>query len=298
MWFAVNYSPQAAKLLADKQIHIDYFKCPAWVETIAEASEQRPSYVHFALKAGLGIGDAYDTETKQTANWQRVEALLVQTKTPYINLHLSPTVQDYPHIPVDSVEDSHYQLLLEHTLRDVEAVIKRFGREHVLIENDHSSGGVHLSASYLPQFIDQIVRETGCGLLLDISHARLAAHHLEMDAHRYLQSLPLKSIREIHVTGIQRFDRHWVQTLENAGIEANTIARFDGRMLDHLPMAPEDWTFFEWALGQIQQGNWSRPWVITLEYGGVGALWQAVTDVNILREQIPQMYEMIRATLK
>jgi hypothetical protein len=34
---------------------------------------------------------------------------------------------------------------------------------------------------------------------------------------------------------------------------------------------------------------------IALEYGGVGPLWELVTDKDILREQIPRLHDLIKA---
>jgi hypothetical protein len=68
----------------------------------------------------------------------------------------------------------------------------------------------YLRPTYLPETICRVVEETDCGLLLDLSHARLAAWALNMDPQDYVNQLPVQRICEIHVTGIQRIDRHWV----------------------------------------------------------------------------------------
>ena len=53
------------------------------------------------------------------------------------------------------------------------------------------------------------------------------------------------------------------------------MQRLAGRLIDHLPMTDEDWSLCEWAMAQIGAGRWSRPWIVTFEYGGVGPLWEA-----------------------
>ncbi|MCP5095915.1 MAG: hypothetical protein GY943_10205, partial [Chloroflexi bacterium] len=100
----MNYSDPVANLLRDQQIQIDNFKCPAWPDLVATVQKIHPTYVHFPLRVGAGIGDAIDTETKQLPDWSKVETLLKQTDTPLVNLHLSPTIQDYPNIPVDTTD--------------------------------------------------------------------------------------------------------------------------------------------------------------------------------------------------
>ena len=131
-------------------------------------------------------------------------------------------------------------------------------------------------------------------MLLDISHARLAAHHLGMDAWDYIHALPVERIREIHVTGIQHFDARWVALLRRAGLDAGVIQGLVGRLVDHLPLTADDWAFAAQSLDHIRRGVWGQPWIVALEYGGVGPVWEAVTDMEVLREQIPRLYELVK----
>jgi hypothetical protein len=54
MKFAINYSTQAAKLVAQDDINIHRFKCPDWPDLVSEASRLRPVAILFTLKAGSG----------------------------------------------------------------------------------------------------------------------------------------------------------------------------------------------------------------------------------------------------
>jgi len=294
MKLAVNYSDPVANLLRDQQIQIDYFKCPAWPDLVATVQKIHPTYVHFPLRVGAGIGDAIDTETKQLPDWNKVETLLNRTDTPLVNLHLSPTVQDYPNIPVDTTDLTHINMLVESMVKDVEAVARRFGSEHVIIENDHDFGNRHLRPAFLPEVICRVVEETDCGFLLDISHARLAAYSLGINIHEYISALPVSRIREIHITGVQRLEGHWIERMLQAGVDAFIIQRFTGRLVDHLPMTGKDWDLFAWSMEQIHSGMWKRPWVVAFEYGGVSSLHAAITEIDVLANQIPQLYTLIK----
>jgi uncharacterized protein (UPF0276 family) len=68
-------------------------------------------------------------------------------------------------------------------LADVLGVVKRFGAERVIVENSpyYSELGKTMRACIDPDIITRIVEETGCGLLLDISHACIASHYIAMD---------------------------------------------------------------------------------------------------------------------
>ena len=294
MNFAVNYSSEAADLLRQGKIHIDRFKCPAWPDLVATVQEACPAYVHFPLKVGRGTSDAIDAETSQPADWEKVETLLAQTDTPLINVHLALCTEDHPGVPARDITHTHIEMLMERLIRDVRAVVERFGPERVVVENDHDNGGRHLLPAFLPETICRVVRETGCGLLLDVSHARLAARCLGIDARQYINMLPVKHIREIHVTGVQRFEGRWVDLLRQAGVDEGTIQHYAGRLLDHLPMTDPDWELSTWSMEQVHSAAWGQPWVVTFEYGGVGRLFKAITDAGVLAEQIPRLYALVK----
>lgn len=298
MKLAVNYSHAAADLLRDEKIQLDYFKCPAWPDLVATVQEIHPTFVHFPLKVGSGIGDAIDAGTGRPADWGMVELLLSGTGTVLVNLHLSPDPQDYPDVPVDTVDPGHVEMLTERLIRDVRAVVERFGPECVVVENDHHSRGRNLRPAFLPEVIGRVMAETGCGLLLDVSHACLAARHLGMDAREYLAALPTERTREIHVSGIQRFEGRWVALARQIGVDPDLIQRLAGHLVEHLPMTEEDWEFFAWAMAQVRSGAWGRPWVATFEYSGVSGLFEAVTDADVLAEQVPRLYTLVRGQME
>ena len=167
------------------------------------------------------------------------------------------------------------------------AVVARFGAERVVVENDHS-GGRNLPAAYRPDVICRLVEETGCGFLLDVAHARIAARHLGLDVRPYIEALPVGRIREMHITGVQFFDTAWAERLRQAGEDESVIRFCAGRWMDHLPMTEEDWDLAAWALDRIRSGAWARPWVVAFEIGGVGPFFGATTDAGALARDIPR----------
>ncbi len=292
--FAVNYSHAAAELLGQGRIQFDRWKCPAWPDMIAQAQAIHPAFVHFPLLVGRGLGDAVDGETGQPANWDQIETLLAETGTSFVNVHLAPVTSDYPDISAGTTDPAHVEMLSERMIRDVRAVVRRFGAERVIAENDQAGSGDTLRPAFLPEVIGRVTQETGCGLLLDVAHARIAAHSLGMDPREYMSALPVARIREIHVTGVQRCDGHWVETLQRAGIDTDVIHRFVGNLIDHLPMTDDDWSLFAWAMDQVHSGDWAQPRFVTFEYGGVGPLFEAVTDSDVLAEQAPRLRALVK----
>jgi uncharacterized protein (UPF0276 family) len=267
MQFALNYSPQAAELLAAGVIDIDRFKIPPWPELLEAALRYRPVSLHFELRAGGA--EPID------ADWDAIDAHARQTGTPLINLHLSPRRDEYPAIPHDSIAPAHRDQLTEAMIRDVRTVVARFGAERVIVENVpyHGADGQIPRAPTHPDVIRRVVAETGCGLLMDISHGVIAARCSGTDERAYLAALPTHRLRELHVTGIKTMD---------------------GRLRDHLDLSEADWENFGWVLAQIESGAWAMPWQVAFEYGGIGPIFDWRSESRVIAEQVPPMVDMVR----
>jgi uncharacterized protein (UPF0276 family) len=53
-------------------------------------------------------------------------------------------------------------------------------------------------------FIAEIVRRTGCGLLLDVNNVHVSSTNQQWDPHAYIDSYPLRHVQEIHLAGYTR----------------------------------------------------------------------------------------------
>jgi uncharacterized protein (UPF0276 family) len=266
MKLAINYSPQAAQLLSADRIEIDYFKCPGQPDLVAEASSYTQVVVHFNLDAGPG--------ELHNADWEAIASLIDQTRTPFVNLHLAPYTSDFPGIPPDNPTQAQTTQIVKRMLEDLEVAIGRFGGDRVIVENVPYRGasGVTLRPGVDPEIIARIIAEVDCGFLLDISHARIAAHHLGESERDYMDRLPCHRLKELHFTGLHRID---------------------GGLQDHLPILESDWPALEWVLERIGSGDWARPWLLTFEYGGVGQKYATRSDPRVIAEQVPRLKELV-----
>ncbi|GEM_PF-145017 len=292
MKFAVNHSPQALALLKSGQVQFDLVKLPAWPDLVEKIAARHPCYVHLPLKAGSGQG-VLDNETKSPVIWEKFVPMLEQTRTPLVNLHISLKPRDYPEIPADSRAREHLDIATQKAIQDVAAAVERFGPQNVIIENEHDGKGRGMQINMLPELYHRIIEATGCGFLLDVSHARIAARALGMDERKYILALPVEHIREIHLTGIQWFGEKHIEKVRRAGMEEKRVQRLAHHWMDHLPMTDNDWRFTRWVLERVRGGEWGHPWVAAFEYGGVGPFFGTFTNETVLREQIPRLYKMI-----
>ena len=89
---------------------------------------------------------------------------------------------------------------LDMVARNIDIVQEALGRT-ILIENP---------ALYLqldghdwtePQFLAELVKRTGCGLLVDLSNIIVSGNNLGFDPNEYVDQIPVDSIGEIHLAG-------------------------------------------------------------------------------------------------
>lgn len=257
--FCINYSVPAGELYRLGQIPLDRFKLPDWPELIAHFFHSGyPFYVHFSLN--VGCGKLLNTD------WQQVENLLLQGAAPYVNLHLNAPADLNPHDP-SAVE--RYRI---HALAEMRQIVQHFGAENVVCENCPLIGDKHHNRAAIdPQFITQLILESGCGFLFDYSHARLAARALGMDENDYIARLPFQRLRELHITGIRTYQGHEE---------------------DHFELDESDWAKVDWLQAQIETGQWPRPDMITFEYGGMGPVFEFRTERAAIAEQTPRLYRI------
>jgi uncharacterized protein len=266
MKLAINYSSQSAELLAKGQIEIDVFKTPDWPWMITEALGYRPVAVHFNLTAGDG--------KLAHADWESISQLKEITNTPFLNLHLETRLDDLPGLPADTTDPRHTEMVFALALADVEIALKHFSPEEVIIENVpyHGPGGKVLRPCVEPAFISRLLEITGCSLLFDISHARIAAYYLGISIEEYFAQMPLIRTRELHFTGMK-----WLQ----------------GKLTDHLECQEADWQILEWTFSLIRSGIIANPWMLAFEYGGVGEKFAWRSDPHVIASHVPKISALL-----
>lgn len=297
MKFALNYSLPARRLYEHGEITFDLFKLPAWPSLLAEVSRSHPCCVHFPLMTGTGSGEIINFEDKARARWEEIEQMMALSRTPLINIHLAPQASHHPDLPPRDTSPETVHRLTARLVADVQSAVDRFGAQHVIVEND-TGGGNTLDACTLPEVICAVVEHTGCGFLLDLSHARIVARQRGLDEKAYLSQLPTHRLRELHLTGIQWLDDAWQQKIAASGmVSPEKLPHYRERWMDHLPFTAADWDMTAWALKQIHTGAWNTPWLAACEYGGIGGFFEATLDEPTLRQQMPRLSGLIKRNL-
>jgi uncharacterized protein (UPF0276 family) len=109
-----------------------------------------------------------------------------------------------------SIAGGHYLndlLPLPYTEEALEVVVRNVGRlqeklrRRVSVENPACYLRFSHSTMSEPEFLGEVARRSGCGLLLDVNNVHVSAHNLRLDPQAWLAGLPGEAITEYHLAG-------------------------------------------------------------------------------------------------
>lgn len=104
-------------------------------------------------------------------------------------------------------QNSHELLPLPYTKESIENVsskilqIQDFFKEKFLIENTSSYITYECSEMNEWEFISEIIKKTGCGLLLDVNNIFVSSQNHNYSPYDFLDGIPLKNVGQIHIAG-------------------------------------------------------------------------------------------------
>jgi uncharacterized protein (UPF0276 family) len=145
---------------------------------------------------GLSLGSAKGIDEVHLA---RLKELCDRLEPAMVSEHLAWSVGDGIYLN-DLLPVPYDEEALDLVCRNVERTQEAIKRP-ILIENLSAYVGFARSTMAEPQFLTEIIRRTGCGLLLDINNVYVSAHNLGFDAEAYIAALPGAAIGEIHLAG-------------------------------------------------------------------------------------------------
>ena len=89
---------------------------------------------------------------------------------------------------------------LAHVAAHVDEVQDALGRQ-ILIENPSTYIAFEATELAETEFLSELARRTGCGLLLDVNNVYVSAQNHGFDADAYIGAFPIEHVREIHLAG-------------------------------------------------------------------------------------------------
>jgi uncharacterized protein (UPF0276 family) len=145
---------------------------------------------------GLSIGGSGPLDA---GHLERLAALVRRFEPRWVSEHLAWSshggvcFNDLLPVPYDGPT-------LQRVCDHVDQVQQRLNRR-LLLENPSTYVEFDASTMDEAQFIGEVVRRTGCGLLLDVSNAYVSAVNHGRDAVACIDALPLEAVGEVHLAG-------------------------------------------------------------------------------------------------
>jgi hypothetical protein len=185
---------------------------------------------------GLGLGSA---EGFSSEHAERVKRLAGWIEPAFVSEHLcwcattGRNFNDLLPLPYSGEALD----LVSVRVRDFQDLLGR----QILVENVSAYVAFAESAMAEGEFIAELVRRTGCGVLLDVNNLYVNQENLGADALLQMRSLPLDSVKEIHLAGHLVTDNALIDT--HGDRVADAVWRlFDAALERFGPVA----TLIEW----------------------------------------------------
>lgn len=198
----VGYKPQHyAEILSDPgpvgwlEIHAENYMGAGGrpLSQLRALTERLPLSVH---GVGLSIGGEQPLDTEHLA---RLKHLVTWSDPACFSEHLAWSTHDGAFLndllPLPYTTETLIRVC-DH-IDQVQTVLKR----QMMLENPSSYLKFTASTWSEPEFLAEITRRTGCGLLLDVNNVFVSAVNLDFPPRAYIDAFPLHAVGEIHVAG-------------------------------------------------------------------------------------------------
>ncbi len=161
-----------------------------WLSAIAEIY---PLSFH---SVGLSLGSA---EGLLTGQLDRLAQLCIRYQPAAVSDHLSFSGNAHDRF-ADLLPIPYTDAMLDHFIDQVGRVQDRLKRQ-ILIENPSCYLAYNDDEMSEPEFLAQLVKRSGCGLILDINNIIVTSTNLGRNAADYLALIDPASVGEVHLAG-------------------------------------------------------------------------------------------------
>jgi uncharacterized protein (UPF0276 family) len=219
------------------EVHSEnFFGGGAPLRTLIKVREHYPVSLH-----GVGMGLASTVPLDQdhlSALDSLCEAIQPAAVSEHLCWNAAPDLTGKQAAVINDLLPFPYtQAALSHVAARVEQVQEKLGRR-LLVENLSSYLSFAHSEMSEGEFLAELSRRTGCGILFDINNLYVNARNLGVDAGAFIRTMPADAVAEYHLAGYS----------ERAGSKKGESCLVDTH---NNPVYPEVWELYEAALRHI-----------------------------------------------
>jgi len=160
----------------------------------------RQDYPISAHCVGLSLGSAAVACPVREQHLQNIKKTVDWLQPSMVSDHLSWSASDGVHYIPDLLPIPYTEEAFDVVTKNINRVQDVLQRQ-ILIENPSSYLSFVDSTILEWDFLAELSKDTGCGLLLDVNNIYVSAHNHGFDALTYLNSLPIEAVKEMHLAG-------------------------------------------------------------------------------------------------
>src|SRR6516164_2650905 len=148
---------------------------------------------------------------------RRLKALVRRTKTPWLSDHLCWGSVDGSY--------SHDLLPMPYTFEAAKKTaqkireVRDFLEIPIAVENVSSYAEFHASEMTEWQFLNEVVEDADCGILLDVNNIYVSSQNHSFDPFDYLHNVPPARVAQIHIAGHSKYEKYILDTHDHPVID-------------------------------------------------------------------------------
>jgi len=170
---------------------------------------------------------------------RRLKELVKRTKTPWLTDHLCWGSVDgrYTHDLLPMPYTFEAARITAENVRQVQDFIEI----PIAVENVSSYAEFHLSEMTEWEFLNEVVEQADCGILLDVNNIYVSSRNHGFNPLEYVNSIPAERVAQIHIAGHSQFQKYTLDTHGHPVVE--TVWQLYARAIERCgPTA----TLLEW----------------------------------------------------
>src|ERR1700753_4320003 len=148
---------------------------------------------------------------------RRLKTLVKRTKTPWLTDHLCWGSVDGRY--------SHDLLPMPYTFEAAKRTAQKireardFLEVPIAVENVSSYAEYHVSEMTEWEFLNEVVEDADCGILLDVNNIYVSSQNHSFDPITYVESVPIERVAQIHIAGHSKYRKYILDTHDHPVID-------------------------------------------------------------------------------
>jgi len=141
---------------------------------------------------------------------RRLKALVRRTNTPWLSDHLCWGSVDGTY--------THDLLPIPYTFEAARVTAEKIRHAQdfleipIAVENVSSYAEFHISQMTEWQFLNEVVEQADCGILLDVNNIYVSSQNHNFDPRDYIEAVPAERVAQIHIAGHSKFEKYILDT--------------------------------------------------------------------------------------